>query len=72
MKSSREYREFELLVSKVKGTYAGDQAGEVPSHEALVMRNCDKEPNLTLHLKKSQGRVRVGERESLGPESHFF
>lgn len=72
MESLGEYREFELLVSKVKGTFAGDEAGEVPSHEALGMRTCDKEPNLTLHLKKSQGRVRVGEKESLGPESHFF
>lgn len=71
MESLGEYREFELLVSKVKGTYAGDEAGEVPSHEDLVMRNYDKEPNLTLHLKKSRGRVRVGEKESLCP-SHFF
>ena len=47
-----------------------DADGEVPSHKDLMIRNCDRELNLTLHLKKSQGGVRVGE-ESLGPR-HFF
>lgn len=70
MESLGEYKKFELLVSKVKVTDADDVAGEVPSHKDLMIRNCDKELNLSLHLKKSQGRVRVGE-ESLGP-SHFF